>query len=158
MLGPHQPTTESHMTTSVAETAKTIRTALKAAGIGNRQVSVRAKSYSMGSSVNVEILDLSVDMALVKKIAMAHETCRRCEVTGDVLSGGNRFIFVTVDSGAMSAYVASNPTVNGFVIETGNVDEFFGYRWPEGDFPKAATATVRAYSLSGAVRAALMFE
>ena len=150
------------MTTSVAETAKTIRTALKAAGIGNRQVSVRAKSYSMGSSVNVEILDLSVNMALVKKIAMAHETCRRCEVTGDVLSGGNRFIFVTVDSGAITAYVAalpaSNPTVNGFVIETGNVDEFFGYRWPEGDFPKAATATVRAYSLSGAVRAALMFE
>lgn len=149
------------MSTSVAETAKSIRTALKAAGMSNRQVSVKSSRYSMGSSVTVEILDLSVNMALVKKIAMAHETCRRCEVTGDILSGGNRFIFVNVDSAALEALVATlpaNPTVNGFVIESIDSIDFIGNRWPEGDFPKAATATVRSFSFQGAVRAALMFE
>jgi len=78
----------------VAEAAKKIRKALKEKGITSRQVSVRSSSYSMGSSIRVTIKDPSIKLAGVKEVAMGAESVRRCEYSGEILSGGNRYVNV----------------------------------------------------------------
>lgn len=82
--------------TSAAEDAKTIRQTLKSLyGWTSRQVSVRAKNYSMGSSINVVVKDPAVNLATVERVAVdIAESIRRCGVTGEILSGGNRFVHV----------------------------------------------------------------
>jgi hypothetical protein len=73
----------------VAETAKTIRAALKAKFPGVK-FSVRSQSYSMGSSVHVRWSDGPTEKQ-VEKIACAHEKIDR-DGYGEILSGGNRFV------------------------------------------------------------------
>lgn len=81
--------------TTAAESTKIIRTALKSIGISNRRVSVRAENYSMGSSINIEIKDATIAMSTVKAIAETQERIDRCEITGDILSGGNRYLHIS---------------------------------------------------------------
>jgi len=81
--------------TTAAQDCKAIRTELKKIGISNRRVSVRAENYSMGSSIHVEIKDATIAMSTVKAIAEAHEKIDRCEITGDILSGGNRYLHIS---------------------------------------------------------------
>ena len=88
------------MTTTAIE-AKRIRTELKAQGISTKQVSVRTHNYSMGSSLNIRIKDPKVLKSLVEKIANESERVSRCEVSGEILSGGNRFVFVDYASEAI---------------------------------------------------------
>ncbi len=78
-----------------AEATKMIRTELKAQGISNRKVSVRADDYSMGSSINIEIKDASIPMSVVRAAAEKHERIDRCSITGDILSGGNRYLHIS---------------------------------------------------------------
>ena len=89
----------------VAVAAKRIRDALKAKGWGRRHVSVRAKSYSMGSSISVTILDVSVPRAEVETVANGEEHVDRDE-QGEILSGGNRFVFVDYDRAALEPLVS----------------------------------------------------
>ena len=88
------------MTTTAIE-AKRIRTELKARGISTKQVSVRTHNYSMGSSLNIRIKDPKGLKSLVEKIANESERVSRCEVSGEILSGGNRFVFVDYASEAI---------------------------------------------------------
>jgi len=71
--------------------SKAIRNALKAEGYTSRMVSVRQAS----GSVRVEIKDADIDFASVKDIAESFESIRRCEVTQEILRGGNTFVFVS---------------------------------------------------------------
>ncbi len=91
-------------------TAKTIRTNLKAAGYKtggkNAQVSVRSHSYSMGSSVTVRVIDPAADFDQIEAIAEGQQSVRRCEMTGDILSGGNTFVRVIWDQDATDAFQA----------------------------------------------------
>jgi hypothetical protein len=82
---------------STTEHAAQIRAALKAKGWNSRKVSVRADSFSMGSSIDVTIRDITIPLSVVKDIAEAHERIDRCSVTGDILSGCNRYIHVRYD-------------------------------------------------------------
>ncbi|MCD8875437.1 hypothetical protein K2V74_14030 [Mammaliicoccus sciuri] len=71
--------------------AKEIRTELKKElGYTNRQISVK----NNWSSIDVVIKDDSVDREAVEKIAKPLEEVDRCEVTGEILAGGNTFVFV----------------------------------------------------------------
>ena len=89
---------------STTERAKEIRTQLKRQhGWNSRQVSVRAKYFSMGSSIDVRINDPAVPIAPVEKIANAHESISRCEYSGEILSGGNRYVSVAYDHEALKA-------------------------------------------------------
>lgn len=83
------PATESAYE-SVTDTAKKIRVALKAA-FPHVKFSVRSDSYSMGSSVNVKWTDGPTE-GQVEKIACQHESIDRDQATGEILSGGNRFV------------------------------------------------------------------
>jgi hypothetical protein len=87
------------------EASKTIRAALKAAGYGTKEVSVRNDSYSMGSTVHVRIKDPVVPLLLVEAIASRSERVDR-DASGEILSGGNMFVQVTYEHGALDAHEA----------------------------------------------------
>lgn len=89
---------------STTDRAAAIRAALKARHISSRQVSIRAEYFSMGSAIRVSIKDAAVPLALVKAIAEDHESIRRCEMTGDILSGGNRYVTVSYAQSALERF------------------------------------------------------
>jgi hypothetical protein len=85
--------------TNTAKDAQEIRNELKKIGLNTKDVSVRSNIYSMGSSINVTIKSekaLSLRKE-IKAIAENHETIDRDHATGEILCGGNRFVFVGVD-------------------------------------------------------------
>lgn len=95
--------------TTAAQDAARIRKTLKAAKIANtRQVSIRARSYSLGSSIDVVIHDHTVDIKEVRTIAQSAEHVRRCEYSGEILSGGNRYLSVSYSDAAAEAFAAVN--------------------------------------------------
>ena len=94
------------MKTTAAEAAREIRTRLKAAGVPARAVSVRASSYSMGSTISVKILDIAIDFATVKAAANPEEHVRRDEY-GEILGGGNRFVDLSYCDDVLAAVAAS---------------------------------------------------
>lgn len=73
------------------------RTALKAAGWTARQVTVRDVGGSLCDSLVVTIRDRTIDIDAVRKVAETVEEIRYCEITGDVLGGGNTFVRVQYD-------------------------------------------------------------
>jgi hypothetical protein len=79
---------------SDAEHAAALRAKLKAAGINSRQVSVRV---TPGGSIRATIRDLKVRKVVVTEAGGAHEHIDRDVATGEILSGGNRFVFVGYD-------------------------------------------------------------
>ena len=86
-------------TLTTTERAKLIRQTLKAElGLTARDVSVRSAYFSMGSSIDVRLKDTdkanALALAFVEKIANEHERIDRCEISGDILSGCNRYVSV----------------------------------------------------------------
>lgn len=82
---------------STTDRAAIIRKALKDRGWNSRKVSVTSSSYSMGSSIRVVIRDVTIPKAAVEAIANEHEKIDRCQYSGEILSGGNRYVFVEYD-------------------------------------------------------------
>lgn len=76
-----------------AADAKKIRTALKTAGYGTKRVGVRNSNYAGGSSVRVTIKDPQANFDEVKQIAKDFQRVSYCEYSGEILSGGNFFVF-----------------------------------------------------------------
>lgn len=74
------------------EAADDIRANLKREGITSRQVSVKTDYFSGGSAIRVLVKDTRVSLGLVKTIAERHERIDRCERSGEILSGCNRYI------------------------------------------------------------------
>lgn len=68
-----------------------IRAELKAAGIKRQDVSVRG-DYS---SIRCEIKSASVSFEVVKAAAYKHHHVRRCEISGDILCGGNTYVNIS---------------------------------------------------------------
>jgi len=81
-----------------------LRAALKRAGFTSKQVTVRRDAYSMGSTLYVTIRDLSIPKSKIEEIAGAFEIVRRCERSGEILSGGNRYLDVSYEDNALRAY------------------------------------------------------
>ena len=89
---------------STKEAAAAIRATLKKQyGWTSRQVSVQSDCYSMGSSIRVTIKDPAIYRADVEKVAEQYERIHRCEVTGDILGGCNRYVDVHYTSEALEA-------------------------------------------------------
>jgi hypothetical protein len=86
---------------TITEAAKTIRADLKAAGIPARSVSVS----STGGAINVVIKAADVDFSLVERIATRQSQVSRDE-DGEILAGGNRFVFVRFDDRVISDVAA----------------------------------------------------
>ena len=88
---------------STKDRAARIRAELKAMGWSSRDVSVRAETYSLGATIRVTVRNPAVPMAAVRKVAGVYQTVSYCQVTGEVLGGGNTYVEVeyareTIDS------------------------------------------------------------
>ena len=78
------------------EKAAAIRSELKKVlGYTNRQVSVKVRDYAIW--VNAKVAGL--DMQKVYEISVKYKDVERCEFTGEILSGGNTFVFVEDENG-----------------------------------------------------------
>lgn len=91
---------------SCAQAAATVRAALKAKGWTSKDVSVRADNYSMGSALRIRIRNPRVPLSVVKAAAAPQERIRYDEYSGEILSGGNRYVDVSYDSDALKALAA----------------------------------------------------
>ena len=100
MMIVHTTHTEENMTTT--EHAAEIRTALKKRGWNSRHVSVKSDCYSLGSAIRVTVKDPSINIEDVQQIAEPHECIHRCEITGEILGGGNRYVDVSYSSEALA--------------------------------------------------------
>lgn len=76
-----------------ADQCKLLRAAYKARCWNLRAISVKNDEYSMGSTIHVTIKKVDVvDFAEARRLAGACESVRYCSISGDILSGGNRFL------------------------------------------------------------------
>lgn len=129
--------------TTAADAAATIRAALKREhGWSSRDVSVRAENYSLGSSISVTVKRPGIRLALVEGIAEAEERISRCEITGEILNGGNRYVRVRLDyeltrpaATRLRAHLATvepgaSFTLPGFRVQKAEAREHFAYVWP----------------------------
>lgn len=91
---------------STTDHAKEIRAAYKARGWSSRKVSVRSEYFSMGSSIHVTVKHPEVCAVEAERIAKEHSAVRRCEMTGDILSGGNRYVSTSYSSECEAALAA----------------------------------------------------
>lgn len=91
-----------------ADQCKLLRAAYKARGWNRTAISVRNNSYSMGSSMRVEIkrADLVTDYAEAERLANAGERISRCEMTGEILNGGNRYVNFDFSAAALEMIAA----------------------------------------------------
>jgi len=87
---------------SPADAARQIRARLKAAGVPARAVSVRSESFSMGSALRIRIIDLSVPYAVVAAAAASEEKIDR-DSYGEIMSGANRYVDISIDSDSIDA-------------------------------------------------------
>ena len=76
------------------EKSKKIRAALKAAGISNRQVSVRHHYAGYSSAWDITIKDKSLSIKEISDICKRFENIDYDERTGEILSGANDFVHV----------------------------------------------------------------
>ena len=85
------------------QAAATLRAQYKAAGWNARMVSVRTQYFSMGSSIRVTVRSADVDFAKAKAMAEDVERISRCQITGEILSGGNRYVHVDMSEACADA-------------------------------------------------------
>lgn len=78
--------------TPTTEKAKTIRQELKQLGYNNKKVSVRCDGGSI--NVTLKFIPNTEQVKEVKKVAEKFEKIHYDEATGEILSGGNTFVFV----------------------------------------------------------------
>ncbi len=89
-------------TNTLVEAAKTIRTALKAAGIAPAMVSVKSERFAGGSAIDITIKSDAVNVETVKRVAREHERLHH-DGAGNVTAGGNRYVSVIGVDGATIA-------------------------------------------------------
>lgn len=73
-----------------SERGVAIRQALKEHGYNNRKVGVRYDGYAIWLTIK----DLAIDIKEIEQLAKGYESYERDEFTGEILSGGNTFVFV----------------------------------------------------------------
>jgi hypothetical protein len=73
-----------------SERLAAIRQALKEHGYNNRKVGVRYDGYA----VWLTIKDLAIGIKEIEQLTKGYESYERDEFTGEILSGGNTFVFV----------------------------------------------------------------
>ncbi|WP_394524245.1 hypothetical protein ACF0HT_13845 (plasmid) [Staphylococcus xylosus] len=76
---------------TATDIAKDIRAELKEMGFNSKKISVRKNDCNV---VLVTLKDESIDKEQIEQLANKHEDVDYCEKTGEVLAGGNIYVFV----------------------------------------------------------------
>lgn len=79
---------------SATEAAARLRSLCKAEGWNARDVTIKGEHYSMGSSITATIRSTRVRTSRLKAILDTAERISRCSVTGEILSGSNRYVHI----------------------------------------------------------------
>jgi hypothetical protein len=85
------------------ELSKAIQNDLKAAGVPRAAYSIRVQDCGYSVSVRINIRDLAILPADVKRIALHYQEYDRDERTGEILEGGNTYVFVQYDFETLQA-------------------------------------------------------
>lgn len=80
-----------------SEAAQELRAELKARGWSSRDVSVRVKPCTYSRAIDIVIKRVDISKKEVEGLAGKYESVRRCEASGEILSGGNTYVSVTYD-------------------------------------------------------------
>lgn len=93
------------------ELAKQIRQAIKAQlGYNSRQVSVRNSPGGLSTRIDINVKSLDIPLEPIENLTRQYKSVDRCEYTGEILSGGNTYIFVEHDWELRHAeYLKNNP-------------------------------------------------
>ena len=81
--------------------SKSLRKKLKEAGYNSKRISVTTRNYS---SINVKLKDdnfTEEEIKKIKNIALDFEKVDYCNKSGEILAGGNDFVFITSFEGYM---------------------------------------------------------
>jgi hypothetical protein len=109
---------------TTTERSAAIRADLKKIlGATAREVSVRCDKYSMGSSIYVTVKTGAIALAAVEAIANQYESVARCEMTGEILNGGNIYMHVEYSDAALA------PVIAAVVAAMATGDSFRGLSW-----------------------------
>lgn len=109
---------------STKERAAQMRKEFKANGWNARKISVRTEYFSMGSAIHVTVRDASVDVAKAEEIAKGFESIRRCEITHEILSGGNCYLHFGLSDEVKKTLAAPIlPAVEAALEEVKGLDE-----------------------------------
>lgn len=92
--------------------SKSVKGFLNSKGIETKNIRVSSKS-----SINVKLLDPKLDIELITSLLQNEfESYQRDEATGEILSGGNTFVFVDFDYDLVKKVQEElNPTVRPFL-------------------------------------------
>lgn len=85
------------------EMSKAIQEKLKAAGVPRAAYSIRVRYCGYSESVRIDVKDLAVSIYEVKRIALQYQSIDRDERTGEILEGGNTYVFVQYDFDTLEA-------------------------------------------------------
>lgn len=91
------------MILSNREISKAIQEKLKAAGVPRAAYSIRVRDCGYSNSVRIDVKDLAVSIDDVKRIALHYQSIDRDERTGEILEGGNTYVFVQYDFDTLEA-------------------------------------------------------
>lgn len=76
------------------EIAQAIRNELKENGYNSRKVGVKFQFAGYSAVIWVTIKDQSISKKEIENIALKYENVYRDEITGEILQGGNDYVFV----------------------------------------------------------------
>lgn len=91
------------MILSNREISKAIQEKLKAAGVPRSAYSISVRSCGYSDSVKIEIKDMTVRIDDVKRVAFQYQSIGRDERTGEILEGGNTYVFIQYSFDALQA-------------------------------------------------------
>lgn len=86
------------------EIAQKIREDLKKAGYNLRDFSIRARACGYSDSIDITIKNLEIKDFEIEKIAKVYQYYDTDERTGEILQGGNTYVFVKYDYDTWEAY------------------------------------------------------
>lgn len=87
--------------------SKVIKKMKNTTGYNSRQVSVK---FSGVSGINFMIKDENVSIETIQKFANGYEKIDRCHVSGEVLQGGNTFVFVEYSENVQRFFIEKYKT------------------------------------------------
>lgn len=124
---------------SATRAAQLIRAELEARfGWNRRAISVRASSYSLGSSIDVSILVPGIPLRRVERVAKAFERIRRDPRTGEILGGGNRYVGIKIEDQVLMPFLGPVHT-RLQTLPPGPTDEYHPVRFGRYCFEIART-------------------
>lgn len=115
------------------KSGKGIKQELKDNGIDTKNISVRERSGGYSNAYYITIKDPSIDKDKVEKIAKRQESYERDMRTGEILEGGNTYVFVNYDDAAFDE--VSKPyekKASEYLEQARNIEDGYSIRIKDG--------------------------